>query len=169
VATTAQVQKLRRKVQDFYSKRTGTELDASQFAFKDEELEDIIDDAFAEVTDGARSASDATSLDTAMAMLLSRADAILQIAQDEARRLKWQKNNEIVDPQFVATSLVQVAKALQQRYENYRKRKLEAEIEGVSTRPSGGRLDFNTTVSPAIDRNFDNRTVKRNKTTDHSI
>ncbi|MAE83249.1 MAG: hypothetical protein CMB80_10970 [Flammeovirgaceae bacterium] len=168
MATQSQIQKLRRKVQDFYSKRTGAVLTASQQAFKDEELEDILDDAFAEATDGASDASNANSVDTAMAILLARSDAILQIAQDEARRVLWQVNNEIIDPTNISSSLVEVARTLQQRFENYRARKLREEIAGVTNRPIHGRLDFNTTVAPYVNRDFNNRTVRRNTTSDHT-
>ena len=170
MATNAQIQKLRRKIQDFYSKRTGAELSASEQAFKDDELQDIIDDAFAEVTDGLRDANEANALDEAMMILVARADAILQIAQDEARRIKWQVNNEIIDPESIAKNLLEVAKALQQRYENYRKRKLQEEINGISVKTSpGSRMDFNSSVTSGSERNFDNSVVNRNRPQGHNL
>lgn len=167
MATTAQIQKLRRKVQDFYSARTGSQLTAAEQAFKDDELADIIDDAAAEATDGAASADTMGARDEALTMLLSRADAMLQIAQDEARRIKWQTGNEIQDPSKVAQNLVLVANSLQRRYSQARDRALKEEIEGVSGRPTGGRMNFNSTVKPYYERNFDNSSVRRNRSPDH--
>ena len=167
MATTAQIQKLRRKVQDFYNARTGSQLTASEQAFKDDELADIIDDAAAEATDGASSASDLGAKDEALTMLLSRADAMLQIAQDEARRILWQTGNEIQDPSRVAQNLVMVADALQRRYSQAKNRSLKEEIEGISSRPTGGRMHFNSTVKGYYERNFDNGTIKRNRSRDH--
>jgi len=167
MATTAQIQKLRRKAQDFYSARTGDQLTASEQAFKDDELADIIDDAAAEATDGASSADTLGAKDEALTMLLARADAMLQIAQDEARRIKWQTGNEIQDPSKVAENLVMVANSLQRRYSQARDRALKEEIEGITSRPTGGRLNFNDTVKPYYERNFDNATVRRNRSSDH--
>lgn len=161
------VQKLRRHIQDFYSKQTGEQLGETEYAFKDEELEDILTDAFAIATDGARDSASATPLDMAMAMLLARWSALLQIAGDESRRVKWQINNEVIDPSSVAENLERVAKSLYAAYEAYRKRTLEAEVKGVATRPTGGRLDFNDTVKRHYERNFDNATVRRNRSIDH--
>lgn len=167
MATAAQIAKLRRKVQDYYNKRTGQLLTAGEYAFTDDELTDIIDDAAAEATDGAATAESMSPLQESWCMILSRADAILQIAQDESRRIKWQTNNEIIDPSAVGDSLVKVAEALRKRYEDARKRKLEQEIKGVSVRPTGGVMSFNSTVKPYYERNFDNQTVRRNTTPDH--
>jgi len=167
MATTVQVQKLRRKIQDFYSKRTGQPLGPSEYAFADEELFDIIDDAAAEATDGTANAESMNALQESWCMLIARADAILQIAQDEARRIKWQANQEIVDPSNVAQNLVEVVKALQQRYSEARQRQLTAKIEGISERSTGGMLNFNSTVQPHYQRNFDNSTVRRNTSPDH--
>ena len=164
--TQQQVQKLRRKIQDFYSKRDGSVLGSSNQAFKDDELEDILEDAYIEVTDGARTAATATAHDTAMAMILGRADAILQVAQDEARRVRWQTNNEIIDPTMIARNLIAAARELRMRYEGYRKRKLEEKVEGVENRPSGGLARFNSGIKTHEERNFNNATVRRNQS-DH--
>lgn len=169
MATTAQIQKLRRKVQDFYSARTGAQLTASEQAFKDDELADIIDDAAAEATDGDAAAQDLSPKQESLTMLLARADAMLQIAQDEARRIKWQTGNEIQDPSRVAENLVMVATALQRRYKDARDRALKEEIEGVSSRPTGGRMSFNSTVKGHYERNFNNSSTKRNRSRDHRI
>lgn len=167
MATAAQVQKLRRKIQDFYSKRTNLPLTPSEYAFADEELFDIIDDAAAEATDGSSGADSMNALQESWAMLIARADAVLQIAQDEARRIKWQANQEIVDPTKVAENLVAVAKALQDRYREARQRQLTAKIEGINERSTGGMLNFNSTVKPHYQRNYDNSTVRRNTSPDH--
>lgn len=169
MATTAQILKLRRKIQDFYNKRTGAQLTEAEFAFKDDELFDIIDDAAAEATDGAATAESLDSYQESLCMLLARADAILQIAQDESRRIKWQSNNEIVDPSKVGESLLNVAKELRMRFQESRNRKLKENIESVSNRPAGGNLRFNDTVKTHSERNFDNRTVNRNRSSDHTI
>lgn len=167
MATAAQILKLRRKLQDYYSKRTGAVLSSSEYAFTDVELTDLIDDAFAEVSDGEADADTGTALHEAMAMIVSRVDGLLMIAQDEARRLKWQTNNEINDPTAIADNLVKVAKQLQDRYEQYKKRKLQEELAGITGRPTGGVLTFNSTVPLHLNRNFDNATVRRNKSPDH--
>lgn len=167
MATTAQIQKLRRKAEDFYNKRTGQPLTADEQAFKDDELADIFDDAVAEATDGAATPETLDAKQEAWAMLLARADAMLQVAQDEARRIRWQTGNEIQDPTQVAPNLVRVAEALQKRYHQARERQLKEEIEGVTNRPTGGRMDFNTTTPRHCDRNFNNATVKRNSSPDH--
>lgn len=167
MATAAQISKLRRKIQDYYNKRTGQPLVTGEFAFTDDELTDIIDDAAAEVTDGSATAEEMGPLQESWCMLLSRADAILQIAQDESRRIKWETNNEVVDPSNVADNLVKVADSLRSRYEDARQRKLKEAIEGISVRPTGGVLGFNSTVKPYYERNFDNPTVRRNTTPDH--
>lgn len=169
MATAAQIAKLRRKIQDFYNARTGAELGTSEQAFRDVELEDIIDDAAAEVTDGASTAATIGAGDTPLMMLVARADAMLQIAQDEARRIRWQTGNEIQDPTKVAENLVMVAEALQRRYKEARDRDLKREIEGVGGRPTGGRMDFNSTVKKYHERNFDHGTIKRNRSRDHKI
>lgn len=167
MATANQISKLRRKIQDYYNKRTGEPLVTGEYAFTDAELTDIIDDAAAEATDGSSTADQMNPLQESWCMLLSRADAILQIAQDESRRIRWETNNEVVDPSNVGDNLVKVAEALRRRYEDARKRKLEEEIKGVSVRPTGGVMGFNSTVKPYYERNFDNQTVRRNITPDH--
>lgn len=169
MATVAQVQKLRRKVQDFYNKRTRELLTADEQAFHDDEIEDIIDDASAEVTEGAATAESLTPLQESWMMIVARADAILQIAQDEARRIRWQTNNEIVDPTMVASNLVRVADSLSKRYKEAKDRELKKEIEGVDSRPAGSNMKFNSTVKGHYERNFDNRTVRRNSTGDHRV
>lgn len=167
MATTAQIQKLRRKIQDFYNARTGAQLTESEQAFKDDELADIIDDAAAEATDGSATAESLNSKQEAWTMLLSRADAMLQIAGDEARRIRWQTGNEITDPTQVAPNLVKIAEALQKRYSDARKREIEEEIAGIGSRPTGGNLRFNDTIKRHCERNFDNATVRRNRSPDH--
>lgn len=167
MATSAQILKLRRKIQDYYSARTGEVLTTGEQAFKDDELEDIIDDAAAESTDGGSTAADLTPKDEALTMILARADAMLQIAQDEARRVKWQTGNEIQDPSKVAENLVMVAEALRRRYKDARDRALREEIAGVGSRPTGKNMHFNDTVKRNYERNFDNGTVKRNRSRDH--
>ena len=169
MATAAQISKLRRKIQDFYNARTGAELTSGEQAFKDAELDDIIDDAAAEATDGASLSANLSAKDEALTMLIARADAMLQIAQDEARRIRWQTGNEIQDPTKVAENLVMVAEALQRRYKEARDRALKEEIAGVGSRPTGGRMNFNSTVKGNYERNFDNGTVKRNRSRDHKI
>lgn len=167
MATTAQKEKLRRKIQDYYNKRDGTVLASSDNAFQDDELDDILDDAFIEVTDGERTSATGTAIDESMAMLLSRADAIIMIAQDEARRIRWQANNEIIDPTQIAPNLIAAARELRARYDNYRKRKQEKEVEGVENRPSGGIARFNSTTGIHSDRNFNNSSVRRNRSPHH--
>ena len=167
MATTQQIQKLRRKIQDFYNARTGVALTESEQAFKDPELADIIDDAAAEATDGAAAAEGLDTKQEAHTMLLARADAMLQIAGDEARRIRWQTGNEIQDPTQVASNLVKIAETLQKRYAQARDRELKEEIAGVGSRPTGGNMRFNTTVKNHCERNFDNATVKRNRSPDH--
>lgn len=167
MATTAQIEKLRRKIQDYYDARTGAVLTTTDWAFQDDELEDIIDDASAEATDGAAAAADLSAKQEAWMMLLARADAMLQIAGDEARRIRWQTGNKIQDPTQVAGNLVKVAEALQKRYRDARDRELKEEIAGVGSRPTGGNLRFNDTVKKHCERNFDNATVRRNRSPDH--
>lgn len=167
MATTAQIQKLRRKIQDFYNKRTREQLSSDEQAFHDEELEDIIDDASAEVSDGASNAESLSALHESWMILLARADAILQIAQDEARRIKWQMNNDVVDPSNVAINLVRIAETLQKRYKDARDRQLKENVEGVTNRPTGNLMNFNSTVRSNSERNFNNATVNRNRSPDH--
>jgi len=167
MATTAQIIKLRKKIQDFYDKRSGAQLNEGDFAFKDDELFDIIDDAVAEATDGLATAEDISAYHESLSMLIARADAILQIAQDESRRIKWQTNNEIVDPTKVGENLLNIAKELRQRFKDSRDRKLKENVEGVANRPAGGNLRFNDSVKTHGERNFDNRTVQRNRSSDH--
>lgn len=170
MATTAQIQKLRRKIQDFYNKRTGACLSEDEQAFTDDELEDIFNDAAAEATEGASTAEQLDAYEESLSMLIARSDAMLQIAQDEARRIRWQTGNEIQDPTQVAPNLVRVAETLQKRYGQAKDRKLKKDIEGIANKASGntgGTLTFNTTVSQHSDRNFNNATVKRNRSYDH--
>lgn len=167
MATVAQIQKLRRKIQDAYNARTGDPLTASEQAFKDDELADIIDDAIAEATDGEATAATVNSKQEAWAMLLSRADAMLQIAGDEARRIRWQTGNEIQDPTSVAPNLVRIAEALQKRYKQARDLAFQEAKEGITSRPIGSNLRFNDSIKRHYERNFDNRTVRRNSSPDH--
>ena len=155
------------KLQDFYDKRTNQPITSGQYAFNDEELENIINDSAAEATDGTATAEQMNSLQEAWCMLLARADAILQIAQDESRRLKWQMNNEIVDPSNIAENLVKVSEQLAKRYAQARDRQLKADIENVANRPTGGILSMNDSVKPHYQRNFNNQTVRRNTGPDH--
>lgn len=167
MATAHQIEKLRKKLQDAYNKRTGAPLTASEYAFNDDELADIINDASAEVTDGLTSAEDLTTHSEAMMILVARADAILQIASDEARRIKWSNNNEAVDPSEVAKNLIAVSKELIARYKAHRDRVQQNIIAGVANRPSGGLMTFNGSVRSNSDRNFNNATVRRNSSPDH--
>lgn len=167
MATTAQIEKLRRKIQDYYNPQTNVALTSDEQSFQDDELTDIIDDAAAEVTDGASTSDQLDAKHEAWMMLLARADAMLQIAQDEARRIKWQTGNEIQDPTSVAPNLVAVAKTLQQRYKDARDRALKEEIAGIGSRPTGGNMRFNTSVKSYSERNFNNAAVRRNTSPDH--
>lgn len=161
------VEELRRKVQDYYNARTGTVLSASEQAFTDTELEEIFDSAVAEATDGEATSATITLYQKSLAMLIARSDAMLQIAQDEARRVKWQTGNEVQDPSQVAPNLVKVAESLQKRYEQARDRKFKEEQVGITNRPTGGTLKFNDTVKGHYERNFNNATVNRNRSRDH--
>lgn len=167
MATTAQIQKLRRKIQDFYNPQTNAQLTSDQQAFQDDELADIIDDAVAEVTDGAQLAENIDPKFEAWAMMLARADAMLQIAIDEARRIKWETGNEVQDPSQVAPNLISIAKALQSRYKDARDRELKEAIAGIASRPAGGKMVFNSSVKSNSTRNFNNPTVRRNSSPDH--
>jgi hypothetical protein len=167
VATEAHINELRRKVQDFYNARTGAILTTEQQAFTDTELGEIFDSAVAEATDGEATAATINPFQKSLAMLLARADAMLQVAQDEARRIKWQTGNEVQDPSQVAPNLVKVAESLQKRYQQARERKFKEEQVGITNRPTGGTLKFNDTVKGHYERNFNNATVNRNKSRDH--
>jgi len=169
MASTAQIHKLRRKLEDFYNKRTGDQLTTAEQAFKDDEINDIIDDAIAEATDGEADYTSVSQYQLSLALILGRADGVLQVAQDEARRIRWQTNNEINDPSMVAANLVRVAEALQKRYAQARDRDLKKLIEGVDNRPTGAAMKFNGTVKANSERNFNNRTVNRNRSPDHGI
>lgn len=166
-ATPAHINELRRKIQDFYNARTGQILTSAQQAFTDTELGEIFDSAVAEATDGKSTAATVDSYQKSIAMLLARSDAMLQIAQDEARRIKWQTGNEVQDPSTVAPNLVKVAESLLKRYQQARDRKFKEEQVGITNRPTGGNLTFNDTVRTHYSRNFDNRTVRRNMPSDH--
>lgn len=169
MATTAQIEKLRRLLQDFYNKRTGAALVAGEYAFTDTEIGDIIDQGFLEVSDGERTSSTGTARDEVYALIIARADGIMMIAQDEARRIKWQTNNVIIDPSKIAENLMSVAKALLQKYENMKKRELDAAKAGIVSRPTGGNLRFNDTITRHYERNFNSATVQRNSSSDHRM
>lgn len=167
MATAEQIHKLRSKINDLNDKITNEPLDPSKRAFTDDELINIIDDAAAEVSDGSANAENLNALQNSRMLLLARADAILQIAQDESRRIKWQANQESIDPSSIAENLIAVAKELRQRYNEARDRELKAQIAGVANRNAGGVMTMNDTVRPHYERNFRSQTVRRNESKDH--
>ena len=153
--------KLRRKLQDLYDD-ANVLLAAAKQAFTDDEVNDLIDDAFVEVSDGKRTSTTPAADDVPLAMLVSRADGVLMLAQDESRRQKWEMNNKIVDGTEGAKRLIDVAKELRQRYKEHRDRTLKAQVEGVVERPIGGQMIMNATVAASSARDFNNRDVRRN-------
>lgn len=162
MATVAQITKCRRLLQDMYDGE-GVQLTTATQAFADDELNDLIDDAFAEVTEGSRTALTAVPADTPLAMLIARADGILMIAQDETRRKKWEINNKVIDDTNSAKGLIAIAKELRQRYESHKKRQLDRDLNDKTERPAGGVLHLNPTVDYHYNRDFDNRDVRRNR------
>lgn len=168
MATAQQIHNLRSRINDLNDKITNQPLDPSKRAFTDDELINIIDDAASEASNGAATAEQLNPLQSARMILLARADAILQIAQDESRRIKWAANQESIDPSSIAENLISVAKELRERYNEALDRDLRAKIAGVANPTStGGVMNFNDTVRPHSERNFNNRTVRRNTSSDH--
>ena len=163
MATTEQIFKIRRKLQDFYGQDSVQLLQTEQ-AFHDDELADLVDDAFVEVTLGARTSASGTPEDTPLAMLLARADGCLMLAQDESRRTKWEINNKIIDGTESAKRLIEVARELRTRYNDHVNRKLKREVEvGLEARPTGGLMTINPTVPYHYNRDFATRDVRRNQ------
>lgn len=162
MATTEQILKLRRKLQDFYD-QDGIQLEDSQRAFHDDELNDLLDDAISEVSLGQRDETSFVAEDIPLAMLIARADGCLMIAQDESRRTKWEINNKVIDPSETPKRLIEIAKELRTRYNDHVNRKLKRDVEvGLESRPTGGLLTINPTVTPHYNRDFNNRDVRRN-------
>lgn len=162
MATTEQILKLRRKLQDFYD-QNGTQLTDALQAFKDDEIGDLVDDAFSEVSLGQRNYLTASAEDTPLAMIIARADGLLMIAQDQSRRTKWDINNKVIDGTETPKRLIEIARELRQRYNDHVNRKLKREVEvGLEARPTGGILRLNDTVPTAASRNFNNKDVRRN-------
>ena len=161
MATTEQIQNLRRRLQDFYDK-DGTQLAAADQAFSDDEMNHLIDDGYTEASDGERSYLTGSGADGPMAMMIARADGLLQLAQDESRRTKWSINNKTVDDTEAPKRLIEIARELRQRYKDHRARGLQKELSNLSARPTGGMLTLNNTVPPAGARDFANRDVRRN-------
>ncbi len=162
MATVIQIGNLRRRLQDFYDK-DGNLLVSTDHAFADDELNVLIDDGFAEATDGARTALTLNAVDLPLAMMLARADGLLQLAQDESRRLKWEVNNKIIDNTDAAKRLIEIARELRQRYNAHRDRLLKKELSDKVERPTGGVLRLNDSVDLHLNRDFNNRDVSRNK------
>lgn len=162
MATTEQIHKLRRKLQDFYN-NAGVQLTQALQAFADDELKDLIDDAFSEVSLGTRTYLTAIDEDTPLAMLIARADGCLMLAQDESRRTKWEVNRKIIDGTETPKRLIEVARELRTRYNDHVNRKLKRELDvGLEARPTGGILRLSDSVKTQISRDFDNKDVRRN-------
>jgi hypothetical protein len=161
MATTEQIQNLRRRLQDFYDK-DGAQLVAADQAFSDDELNHLIDDGFTEASDGARSALNGTGADGPMAMIIARADGLLQLAQDESRRVKWSINNKTVDDTEASKRLIEIARELRMRYKDHRARGLQRELSDKVNRPTGSILRLNDTTAYHNDRQFVNRDTRRN-------
>jgi hypothetical protein len=164
MATEVQIERLRRNINDIYDKDGNFLLEADQ-TFVDSELSDILDAAFVEVSEGLRTYETAVGEDIPLGYLVAKADAILQIAQDEARRIKWSVNNKVIDPTTVSARLIKIAEQLRLRYKDHMDRKLSAKQEGVTNQNCGTKLTFNTTVSAHSERKFDNtnRNIRRNQ------
>jgi len=163
MATTEQIIKLRRKLQDFYD-QAGAQLTEANQAFKDDELNDLIDDAFSEVSLGSSTATTASAEEVPLAMLVARADGCLMLAQDESKRTKWDINNKVIDGTETPKRLIDIAKELRARYNDHVNRKLKREEGvGLEARPTGGLMNINPTVPLHRDRDFNNRDVKRNQ------
>ncbi len=161
MATAEQRMKLRRKLQDLYD-NDGDQLTNSTQAFQDDELDDLIEEGFGEATDGARTSSQASGDALSLAILLARADGLLMLAQDEAKRKKWELNNDVIDDTGHPKRLIEIATELRRRYESHRDRKQQLVLESKENRPTGGVLKFNDTVSTTASRNFNNRDTRRN-------
>lgn len=163
MATAEQIERLRRNIND-YSDKDGNPLPITEQTFTDEELTDILDAAFLEVSEGAYTADTVTGEYISLGFLVAKIDAILQIAQDEARRIKWSVNNKVVDPSTVSTRLTNIAEQLRLRYKEHMGRKLAAKEEGVTNPNCGSVITFNTTVGLHSTRKFDNtnKNIRRN-------
>jgi len=162
MALTEQKFKLRRLLQDLYD-RDGTQLTESNRAFQDDELDDLIECAAVEVTEGLRSVSQLTGPDLALVMLVARSDGVLMLAQDEARRKKWNINNKTIDSTETPKRLIEIARELRMRYQGHKDRSLKKELEDGLNRPTGGILRLNDTVPLSTARDFNNSDVRRNK------
>lgn len=162
MATTAQIDKLRRKLQDFYD-QAGAVLQSSDQAFNDTELGELIDDGFLEVSLGERTSVTAIAEDGPLADLLARVDGLLMLAQDESRRTKWDINNKVVDPTKTSDQLIACSRELRSRYDQHMNRKLKRDSgAGLDARPAGGILRFNNTVASVGARDFNNKDIRRN-------
>ena len=164
MADTTVLMRLRRLLQDLYG-QDGSQLAQSAQAFADDELADLYDNAVTEASDGKRGAATATSLDSALAMLIARADGLLMLAQDSARRHLWTVNNKTLDEDNISGKLVAIARELRQRYTEHQNRTLKREIEDLtdSSVTPGGTLVFNNSTPLHSDRDFSNRDVNRNQ------
>jgi len=164
MASAEQILKLRRRINDYYD-ANGSVLPSDDQTFTDDELSEVLDDAISEVTEGESDYSDVSDEDFSIAMLVARSDCLLMIAQDQARKTRWQVNNKVVHANQVSENLTKIAQELRRRYEGIMDRKLKAKIEGVSKSNTGGVLRFNTTTKTYSDYKFDstNKNIKRNQ------
>jgi len=162
MALTAQIQSLTRKLQDFYDK-LGKQLTNPNQAFTDDELDDLINQAFLEVTEGARTAELGNGEDQSLAFMVAKADGILMLAQDEAKRKRWEFNQNIIDDTGYPKRLIDIARELRMRYEKHQDRKLQKILENKQVVATGGLFTINSTTPLHQDRKFDNKDVKRNK------
>jgi hypothetical protein len=160
MAETITIHKLRRLLQDFYD-ADGVQLSASDQAFADDEIADLYDNALLEVQDIAPSSSSAGAL----AINVAKADGLLMLAQDAARRHKWEVNNKVVDEDNISEKLVSIAREIRLRYQEHQRIRLKKELEDLSTPDvtPGSTLVFNNTVDAHRDRNFGGNNVKRNQ------
>ena len=163
MAETIEIHTLRRVLQD-WTGENGVMLAESAHAFADDELSDLYDNAIIEVSDGAATASTATPIYRSLAFTVARADGLLMLAQDTARRHKWSINNKVVDEDNISEKLVSIARELRLRYTEHQRRALTRDIENLESPDitPGGTVVFNSTAAQTSARNFNNRDVKRN-------
>jgi len=153
---------LRINLQDYVDK-DGNLLKVGQQTFTDSEIDALIENAFLEVSEGNSQSENSDPKYSPLANLIARSDGLLMIATDEARRIKWTVNNKVFDETDVSKRLIDIARELRARYSAAKDRELKRIVEGVVNRNSGTMMTFNNTVTSHLNRDFNNRDVRRNK------
>jgi len=135
--TADQIMQLRRRIPDLGTVNPDTGL--TEYIFEDEALENFLEQAIAEHTDGERDSTSMTSEDFPLALLLAQHSAVLDISTDSSKYFKWTNGDTDADKTHQSRVCVKIANEILKRYNAQLAKKFKEQEMGI-TQPYATRL-----------------------------